>query len=152
MEFLVSQAGGHSVKILRGEDRLIGWATGRGAGNSIAMRDLLGFIRAALAHDEQAEVGNEIADAVLAWMVAYDLLDTGNEYGAADVVAVLNDLAPVPEQASVPAWEKIIDDVDYSYPLALAAGLADWAAFEAGQDYTIKIIKKAFAASPRSAS
>ncbi len=35
-----------------------------------------------------------IADAVLTWMVKYDLLDAGNEYNAADVLAVLNDLAP----------------------------------------------------------
>lgn len=37
-----------------------------------------------------------IGDAVLAWMVKYDLLDAGNEYRAEDVIAVLNDFAPDP--------------------------------------------------------
>lgn len=37
-----------------------------------------------------------IGDAVLTWMVKYDLLDAGNEYRAEDVVAVLNDFAPDP--------------------------------------------------------
>lgn len=41
--------------------------------------------------------GERIADAVLAWMVKYDLLDAGNEYDAPDVLAVLDDLAPAPE-------------------------------------------------------
>ncbi len=41
-----------------------------------------------------AAVDGEIAEAVIAWMVEYDLLDAGNEYGASDVLAVLNDLAP----------------------------------------------------------
>lgn len=36
----------------------------------------------------------EIADAVLSWMVKYDLLDAGNEYRAVDVLAVLNDFKP----------------------------------------------------------
>jgi hypothetical protein len=35
-----------------------------------------------------------ISDAVLSWMVKYDLLDASNEYRAEDVVEVLNDLAP----------------------------------------------------------
>lgn len=35
-----------------------------------------------------------IADAVIAWMVERELLDAGNEYYAADVVASLNDLLP----------------------------------------------------------
>ena len=39
-------------------------------------------------------VAEEIADAVLSWMVRYDLLDAGNEYRAADVVAVLDDFKP----------------------------------------------------------
>ncbi len=41
-----------------------------------------------------------IADAVLAWMVKYDLLDGGNEYRAEDVIAVMNDFAPA-EKAGV---------------------------------------------------
>ncbi|QWW74688.1 hypothetical protein [Agrobacterium pusense] len=39
-------------------------------------------------------VAEEIADAVLSWMVRYDLLDAGNEYRAADVIAVLDDFKP----------------------------------------------------------
>lgn len=39
-------------------------------------------------------VTEEIADAVLSWMVKYDLLDAGNEYQAADVLAVLDDFKP----------------------------------------------------------
>lgn len=39
--------------------------------------------------------GVRIADAVLSWMVKYDLLDAGNEYRASDVLEVLNELAPV---------------------------------------------------------
>ena len=39
-------------------------------------------------------VAEERADAVLSWMVRYDLLDAGNEYRAADVVAVLDDFKP----------------------------------------------------------
>lgn len=39
-------------------------------------------------------VAEEIADAVLSWMVKYDLLDAGNEYQAADVLAVLDDFKP----------------------------------------------------------
>lgn len=41
----------------------------------------------------------QIADAVLGWMVKFDLLDAGNEYGPDDVLAVLNDLAPSPQPA-----------------------------------------------------
>lgn len=43
--------------------------------------------------------GDGIADAVLAWMVKYDLLDADNEYQAADVIAVLDELAPQPSHA-----------------------------------------------------
>lgn len=39
--------------------------------------------------------GERIADAVLAWMVKYDLLDAGNEYRAEDIIDVLDDLAPI---------------------------------------------------------
>ena len=38
----------------------------------------------------------EIADAVIAWMVKYDLLDADQEYRDDDIVAVLDDLAPAP--------------------------------------------------------
>lgn len=39
-------------------------------------------------------VAEEIADAVLSWMVKYDLLDAGNEYRASEVLAVLDDFKP----------------------------------------------------------
>lgn len=39
-------------------------------------------------------VAEEIADAVLSWMVKYDLLDAGNEYQATDILAVLDDFKP----------------------------------------------------------
>jgi hypothetical protein len=42
-----------------------------------------------------------IADAVLSWMVKFDLLDAGNEYDASDVLAVLDDLAPAPATGGV---------------------------------------------------
>lgn len=52
---------------------------------------------AALSAAEQQtapSVAGEIADAVLSWMVEYDLLDAGNEYRAAEVIAVLDDFKP----------------------------------------------------------
>lgn len=54
------------------------------------------------ASQEPVPVANEIADAVLGWMVKYDLLDAGNEYSAADVLAVLNDLTPSERASPVP--------------------------------------------------
>lgn len=54
------------------------------------------------ASQEPAPVANEIADAVLGWMVKYDLLDAGNEYSPADVLAALNDLTPSERAAPVP--------------------------------------------------
>lgn len=41
--------------------------------------------------------GQRIADAVLAWLVKHDLADADNEYRAADVIAIMDDLAPAPE-------------------------------------------------------
>lgn len=50
-------------------------------------------------------VASQIGDAVLAWMVKYDLLDADNEYGVSDVMAVMDDLAPVSQPAAEPyAW------------------------------------------------
>ncbi|AYC99993.1 hypothetical protein [Neorhizobium sp. NCHU2750] len=40
--------------------------------------------------------GQRIADAVLSWLVKYDLADGGEEYRAADVISILDDLAPAP--------------------------------------------------------
>ncbi len=63
-------------------------------------------IRAAItaylqAFGPEPAVAEQIADAVLDWMVKYDLLDAGNEYGPAEVLAVLNDLAPSERSALV---------------------------------------------------
>ncbi|MGV1867172.1 MULTISPECIES: hypothetical protein [unclassified Rhizobium] len=38
----------------------------------------------------------KIGDAVLSWLVKHDLADAENEYDAADVIEILNDLAPKP--------------------------------------------------------
>lgn len=40
----------------------------------------------------------EIADAVIGWMVKYDLLDADLEYRDDDIIEVLDDLAPTPAQ------------------------------------------------------
>jgi len=40
------------------------------------------------------DVGEQIADAVLQWLVEHDLLDAGNEYQPADVISALNELVP----------------------------------------------------------
>jgi len=52
------------------------------------------FGPAAHAEPVKTAPAEEIADAVLSWMVKYDLLDAGNEYRATDVLAVLDDLKP----------------------------------------------------------
>jgi hypothetical protein len=41
-----------------------------------------------------------IGDAVLSWLVKFDLADAGNEYRAEDVVNILNELAPVSQPQS----------------------------------------------------
>lgn len=46
-----------------------------------------------------------IGDAVLDWMVKFDLLDAGNEYYVSDVLAVLNDLTP----STRPAEQAVTD-------------------------------------------
>lgn len=51
---------------------------------------------------EREQEAIKIADAVLAWMVKHSLLDADNEYGVADVVARLEDLAPDAPQAAQP--------------------------------------------------
>lgn len=40
------------------------------------------------------KVAVEIADAVLSWMVKYDLIDADLEYRDDDIIEVLNDLRP----------------------------------------------------------
>lgn len=52
-----------------------------------------------------------IGDAVLDWMVKYDLLDGGNEYSAADVIAVLNDLTPSNRSPAQAVTEALLRDV-----------------------------------------
>ena len=46
----------------------------------------------------------EIADAVLAWMIEREMLDAGNEYRAADVLAVFNDIV---SDGAEPGWRPI---------------------------------------------
>ena len=67
-------------------------------------------------------VAEQIADAVLDWMVKYDLLDAGNEYGPAEVLAVLNDLAPSERSALVatPPAERVVEAAGYAERLAIA--------------------------------
>ena len=50
-----------------------------------------------------------IGDAVLSWLVRYDLADAGNEYRAEDVVAILNDLAPYEEAAEITRLQKELE-------------------------------------------
>ena len=53
-----------------------------------------------------------IGDAVLDWMVKFDLLDAGNEYYVSDVLAVLNDLTPSTrpsEQAVTEAAQAVLE-------------------------------------------
>ncbi|OJU66204.1 MAG: hypothetical protein BGO05_10175 [Rhizobiales bacterium 63-7] len=73
------------------------------AAKAAAQSDYETRIRSALTAPAQPAT-DDIADAVLSWMVKHDLLDAGNEYHASDVLAVLDDLAParpvgVPEGA-----------------------------------------------------
>ena len=53
----------------------------------------------------------EIADAVIAWMVKYDLLDADQEYRDDDIVAVLDELAPDPhpKEAEVTVTEEMVE-------------------------------------------
>lgn len=50
-----------------------------------------------------------IGDAVLSWLVKYDLADAGNEYRAEDVVAILNDIAPYEESAEITRLQKELE-------------------------------------------
>ena len=61
-----------------------------------------------------------IGDAVLSWLVKYDLADAGNEYRAEDVVAILNDLAPYEEAAEITRLQKERDGIDEERRTALA--------------------------------
>jgi hypothetical protein len=59
-----------------------------------AMSEAATTLLALSAENAGMKADAEIADAVLSWMVKFDLLDAGNEYRASDVLAVLDDLAP----------------------------------------------------------
>ena len=50
-----------------------------------------------------------IGDAVLSWLVKYDLADAGNEYRAEDVVAILDDIAPYEEAAEITRLQKELE-------------------------------------------
>jgi len=59
---------------------------------ALAALDAETEVKVAASVTEAANIG----DAVLAWMVKFDLLDADNEYYAADVLAVLDDLTTGP--------------------------------------------------------
>ncbi len=50
-----------------------------------------------------------IGDAVLDWMVKFDLLDAGNEYCVSDVLAVLNDLTPSTRPSEQAVTEAMVE-------------------------------------------
>lgn len=60
--------------------------------SALAALDAETEVKVAASVTEAANIG----DAVLAWMVKFDLLDADNEYYAADVLAVLDDLTTGP--------------------------------------------------------
>ena len=56
-----------------------------------------------------------IGDAVLDWMVKFDLLDAGNEYYVSDVLAVLNDLTPSTRPAEQAVTEAMVARASAEY-------------------------------------
>ena len=66
-----------------------------------------------LGDKQPPSVTEQITDTVLSWMVKYDLLDAGNEYQAADVLAVLNDLVPACHSLSVEKLKWMAGDHRY---------------------------------------
>ena len=63
-----------------------------------------------------------IGDAVLSWLVKYDLADAGNEYRAEDVVAILNDLAPYEEAAEITRLQKELETAREALERIVAPG------------------------------
>ncbi|MCO5156614.1 MAG: hypothetical protein M9945_07630 [Aquamicrobium sp.] len=78
-------------------------------------RRILSALTTEPAAPEGWQEAGRIGDAVLDWMVKFDLLDAGNEYYVSDVLAVLNDLTPSTrpaEQAVTEAMRRIRDYAD----------------------------------------
>ena len=70
-------------------------------------------------------VAADIGDAVLGWMVKYDLLDGDNEYQVADVMAVMDDLVPSSALSQPhPADEHPDDRVVDRFAVAMKAKMA----------------------------
>lgn len=106
--------------ILTGGDGFSGYYYAEGPGdlrirtNDRALLDrILSALEPASLHEREDDGSDaaaiEIADAVIAWMVKYDLLDADLEYRDDDIIAVLDDLAP--ETAPLPVT---IDDTSIS--------------------------------------
>lgn len=57
--------------------------------------DILSTLTTEPAAPEGQQEAARIGDAVLDWMIKYDLLDGEQEYYVADVIAVLDDLTPL---------------------------------------------------------
>jgi len=93
-----------------------------GAGD--AEPSLLDRERAAMDVTQRRAIeGERISDAVLAWMVKYDLLDAGNEYHVSDVLAVLNDLTP---SAAIGAGGQAVAPLDDDQIMEIIKEVAPW--------------------------
>lgn len=86
------RAGGVKVDDLAQEIRRVDGSNSLGAG--ALAEALMPFLTTEPAAPEGRREAMRIGDAVLDWMVKFDLLDAGNEYYVSDVLAVLNDLTP----------------------------------------------------------
>lgn len=99
---------GHYIATITDDDRGMWFVVGLTQSNycapdidivkAAAQADYERRILSALTTEPAAPEGRReavrIGDAVLDWMVKFDLLDAGNEYYVSDVLAVLNDLTP----------------------------------------------------------
>lgn len=66
-------------------------------------------VTADLGSAEGQQEAVRIGDAVLDWMVKFDLLDAGNEYYVSDVLAVLNDLTPSTRPSEQAVTEAMVE-------------------------------------------
>lgn len=83
-----------------------------------------GFSPAAPKGEQEAA---RIGDAVLAWMIKYDLLDGEQEYYVADVIAVLDDLTPLTRPAEQAVTEAMVE----AAAIAISGGRKDlWDSFD----------------------
>ena len=74
-----------------------------------AMEELRGTLTTEPATPEGRQEAGRIGDAVLDWMVKFDLLDAGNEYYVSDVLAVLNDLTPSTRPSEQAVTEAMVE-------------------------------------------